>query len=191
MKIVNRIKNILITPRSEWSLIENESGNIAGIYKNYIGILSVIPVLAFLVGKIIFQEGSFFYLLIPAISQYVLMLVLVFGIALIIDGLAPIFGGQKNLLQALKITAYSLTASWIAVGISLLEPISLIGRVIGLVGCIYSIYLLYLGLQQITKCPPNKTPIYAAVIIVLTVFFTYIIFAIIGGWIVMIHSMLY
>ena len=45
-----------------------------------------------------------------AILQYLLSLASVFVLALIIDALAPTFGGTKNQVQALKVAAYSNTA---------------------------------------------------------------------------------
>ena len=56
-----------------------------------------------------------------AIVSYVLTLAGVYVLALIIDALAPTFDGTKNQLQALKLAAYSSTASWVA-GIFTLIP---------------------------------------------------------------------
>ena len=43
-----------------------------------------------------------------------LALVGVYVIALIIDALAPSFGGTKDSLKAFKVAAYSATAAWVA-----------------------------------------------------------------------------
>jgi hypothetical protein len=177
MNIVDRVKNILITPKTEWSVIEGEPENVTDLYKNYIGILAAIPVLAFFVGKAIFGRSPIFSSLVGAVIQYALTLVLVYGIALIIDALAPHFGGQKNLLQSLKIVAYSSTAGWVA-GIGWLLPG--LGPIIVIIGSLYGIYLLYLGLPQITKCAVDKAPIYVAAIAASTILLTAIVMAIIG-----------
>ena len=73
--------------------------------------------------------------------------------ALIIDALAPTFGGTQDRVQALKTIAYCYTASWIA-GIAVILPF--IAVLIMLAAGIYGIYLLYLGLPHTMKCPQDK-----------------------------------
>ena len=68
--------------------------------------------------------------------------------ALVIDALAPTFGGQKNFPAALKVSAYSSTAAWLA-GIFQLIPAISILAVLGL----YSLYLLWLGLPRLMRAP--------------------------------------
>ena len=48
------------------------------------------------------------------IVTYVVSLGVTYVMTLIIDALAPSFGGQKNQMQALKSVAYAYTASWVA-----------------------------------------------------------------------------
>ncbi len=92
---------------------------------------------------------------------YVLTLVGVYVLALIIDALAPTFNGQKNQIQALKVAAYSSTASWVA-GVFALVPGLRILTILGL----YSLYLLYTGLPVLMKAPQDKAMGYTAVVIV-------------------------
>ena len=68
----------------------------------------------------------------------------VFIIALVVDALAPSFGGTKNQVQALKVVAYAYTASWVGGILSLVPALSVVGILFGL----YSLYLLYLGLPR-------------------------------------------
>jgi hypothetical protein len=48
-----------------------------------------------------------------ALSSYVIGLIAVFLWSLIINVLAPSFGGQKDGVQALKTAAYAATAGWV------------------------------------------------------------------------------
>ena len=88
--------------------------------------------------RVDFMDG-----LIGAILSYALALVAVWVFALIINALAPTFGGQKDPVQALKAAAYAMTAAWIA-GVANIIPF--LGMVIMIAGAVYSVYLLYLGL---------------------------------------------
>ena len=100
-----------------------------------------------------------------AVTSYVLTLVGVFIIALIIDALAPTFGGEKNQMQALKVATYASTPSWIA-GIVMILP--MLG-VIALLAALYGLYLLYLGLPLLMKAPQEKAIGYTAVVVVVAV----------------------
>jgi hypothetical protein len=106
-----------------------------------------------------------------ALVGYVLTLIGVYVLALVIDGLAPTFDGTKSQIQALKVAAYSSTASWLA-GIFALVPGL---RVLGILG-LYSLYLLYLGLPVLMKSPKEKALGYTVVVIIAAV----VLFMIIG-----------
>jgi len=85
----------------------------------------------------------------------------VYVFALIIDALAPSFGGEKNFLQAFKVAAFAPTASWLAGIFSILPALSILG-ILGL----YSLYLLYVGLPRLMKTPPEKAMVYTVVVII-------------------------
>ena len=102
---------------------------------------------------------------------YVLSLVAVYVLALIIDGLAPTFNGQRSQIQALKVAAYSSTASWVA-GIFALIPGLRLLTILGL----YSLYLLYLGLPIVMKAPREKATAYTVVVLLAAI----VLFMLIG-----------
>jgi hypothetical protein len=175
-KLIARVKNILLTPKTEWPVIAAEPDSVAGLYKNYIMILAAIPaVIAFLrysiVGITIPIVGGTYRIgvgagLVQMIVTYVIGLGVSYLMMLIIDALAPSFGGQKDQTQALKSIAYAYTASWIA---SVLTLIGGLGFLVMLAAGIYGIYLLYLGLPHTMKCPQDKAGGYAAVTIILAI----------------------
>lgn len=172
-KLIARVKNILLTPKTEWPVIAAEPDTVAGLFKNYILILAAIPaVIAFLhysvIGITVPIVGGSYRLGVGAgIVQMVVTYAVAVGVSylmmLIIDALAPSFGGEKNQVQALKSIAYAYTASWVA---SILGIIGPLGALAMLAAAIYGIYLLYLGLPHTMKCPQDKAGGYAAVIIV-------------------------
>lgn len=174
-KLLARVKAILLTPKTEWPIIAGEPASIGGLYRNYILILAAIPaVFAFLKLSVIgisMPFGGTARIGIGAgLSQlvlgYVLTLVMIYVIALIIDALAPTFGGQKDQLQAFKAATYAYTASWIA-GIAHILPG--VGALIVILGGLYGIYLLYLGLPHTMKCPEGKAAGYTAVTVIVAI----------------------
>jgi hypothetical protein len=170
MALVDRVKNILLTPRTEWEVIDAEPTTVADLYKGYILPLAAIGPVAQAIGFSVFGMPVPFLgtyrtpvatAVIQAVVTYVLTLVAVFVLALIIDALAPTFNGTPNRIQALKVAAYSYTASWVA-GIFMLIPALSLLSILGL----YSLYLLYLGLPILMKAPKEKALAYTAVVVI-------------------------
>ncbi|KRE83644.1 hypothetical protein ASG75_14905 [Rhodanobacter sp. Soil772] len=185
-KIVERVKAILTTPRTEWPVAAAESATVQGLYTGYIAIVAALPIIAgFIKGSLI--GTNLFGITVHAsigsgiasmFLQYVLSLAIVYVVALIINALAPTFGGQKDMLQALKTVAYAWTASWIA-GIAVIVP--WLGWLVAIAGAIYAIYLLYLGLPHTMKCPPEKAGGYTAVSVIIAIVLSWIAGAIVVG----------
>lgn len=174
-KLIARARAILFTPKSEWPVIAGESTTAADLYQGYIVLLAAIPaVFSFLklsvIGVSLPFAGTIRVGVVSGLSNmvlgYVLGLVMLYVMALIVEALAPSFGGQKDRIQALKVVAYSYTASAIA-GVGQVLPG--LGLLLALAGGIYSIYLLYLGLPSTMKCPQDKAAGYTAVAIIIAI----------------------
>ena len=179
-RMVTRIKNLLYTPEAEWTVIEAEPATVSGLYKTYVCILAAIGPVAQLVGSQIFGSHMFFVFYRPpflqavvqAIISYLLSLAGVWLMAMIIDALAPSFGGTKNRLQAFKLAAYFPTAAWIAAVFQLVPQVAALS-IIG----VYSLYLLYVGLPKLMNAPKDKALVYTIVTIVCAV----VVFAVINA----------
>jgi hypothetical protein len=180
-KIIARAKAILLTPRTEWPVIAAEPETVAGIFSNYLLVMAAIPaVVLFLKLSLIGESIPFMGAwrapiatgLTTAISTYVLTLVGVFVVTLIVEALAPTFGGEKNRVQALKVVAYAYTADFVASIIGLVPGLGLIS---GLAGLIYGLYLLNLGLPFTMKCPPEKSLGYTVVSVIAAIIVYFVI----------------
>ena len=186
MNLVERAKNILLTPKTEWAVIEAEPTQPKDLILNYVLPLAAFAaVMHFLSLAIIgthlplggvFRMGYGFALMM-AVYQLVMAVVAVFVIGFIIDALAPSFGGTKNMNQATKVAAYAFTASWIG---SVFNLIPWLGAVLMLLCALYGLYLLYLGLPQLMKNPADKSIGYTAVVVIAAIV-VMVIIGIIGG----------
>lgn len=177
--LVERVKNILLKPKEEWVRIDAEPATIGSIYTSWVLILAAIPAVAGAIGMMTMGYGAFGVTWRPSastaigigISQYAMALIGVFVLALVIDWLAPNFGGTRNRVQAFKVAAYSATASWLA-GIFMIVPALGFLGILGL----YSLYLLYTGLPLLMKSPEDKSLGYTVVTIIAAI----VLFAIIS-----------
>lgn len=169
MDLVQRVKDILLVPKQTWPVIETEAADTAGLYKNYLVILAAIPAVAGFIGMTLFGFSMmgvtvrvpFMSGLANMVTHYVLSLVMVFVMALIVDALAPSFGGQKSQIGALKLVVYGSTAGMVGGIFGLVPALSMLG----LLASLYSIYLIYLGVPVLMKCPPEKALVYTVVIL--------------------------
>lgn len=153
MNLVERLKGILLAPKAEWPKIAAEPMTAQGIYTGWVMILAAIGPLAMLLG---FGSVGF------AVTQYVIMLAMTAIIALIADFLAPWFGGQKDYVAALKLSAFSYTAAFVA---GVLHVLGATGGLLILAASIYAWYTFYLGAPVLKKCAPEKAVVFTFVVV--------------------------
>lgn len=156
MAIVDRIKNILLSPKEEWPKIAGETATVQSLYTGYIMILGAIGPLAMLIASMAYGGAT------GAIVSYLGTLIMVYVVALIADLLAPTFGGQKNMLQSLQLVAYSCTAVWLA---GILQLLGMLAGILSLIALIYSLYTFYLGVTVMKKVPQEKAVTYTVVVV--------------------------
>jgi Yip1 domain len=184
MVLVERVKAILLTPKSEWLAIEREPGDPAYLFANYVAILAAIPAVCGFIGTSIIGISlpiigtvrvGVVSGIASAIVHYLLAFAMVYVMGLIIDALAPTFNGQKNPANALKLAVYSMTPAWLAGFFSLIPGL----RVFGILG-LYGLYLLWVGLPPLMKVPEEKSIGYAAAVVVCAIVISVVIGAIVG-----------
>jgi hypothetical protein len=168
MNIVDRAKNIILTPKTEWTAIAAEEPNVGQIISGYVIPLALIPAVAAMIGYGLIGRGpvsSFTWGIAMAIIGFVVALGGVYLTAYVVDMLAPNFGSQKNFGRAMQLVAYSYTPAWVA---GILNIIPVLG-VLVLVASIYGLYLMYLGFPHTMKTPDEKVVVYMVVSIVVLI----------------------
>ena len=180
MNLVERVKAILLQPKSEWAAIEREPGDAAYLFPNYVCILAAIPPVCSFIGGVVIGYGPFrlgiVSGLLHAIITYVLTLAGVFVVAYVIDFLTGPFGARQNLANAMKVSAYAPTAAWVAGVFNLIPFLAVLG-ILGL----YSIYLLHTGLAVLMRPPESKALLFTIAVIVVVFVVYLIVFGILGA----------
>lgn len=170
MALVQRIQNICLKPKQEWDVIAGETSSTADLLKNYALPLAAIGAIAGFIGL------CFVGISVPFVGQYRVpvgtglagaivglgvQVGSVFILSLIINELAPKFGGEKNSGQGLKVAVYSSTPGWVAAALRILPALG----VLTALAALYGIYLLYLGLPKLMKSPQEKAVTYTVVVV--------------------------
>lgn len=166
--VFDRTRDILMRPAAEWQVIDAEPATVGSVFVPYALILAAIGPIAGLIGGQIFgmNFGPFSWTpplgsaIALAVITYVISLGTVFLVALLIDALAPSFGGTKNQVNATKVAVYSWTAFWVAGIFGIIPALAILG-IVGL----YSFYLLHLGLPVLMRVPAEKAAGYTVVVV--------------------------
>lgn len=185
MIVVERVKNILLRPAKEWPVIAGEATDAKALFLGYAAPLAAIGPIATWIGHSLIGVSvpllgtvrtPFLTGLVYAVVAYLLVLAATFAVGLIIDALAPSFGGEKNAVQAMKCAVYAYTPAWVA---GILHVFPELG-ILALLASLYGIYLLYLGLPVLMKVPQEKAARYTIVIVICAIALS-VVLGVIGG----------
>jgi len=182
--LIDRVKNIILTPAAEFDRIDAETPNVQQIYTGYVLPLAAVAAICAFIGASLIGYSGFgvsYKLpivagLVGAILRVVMALVGVYAMAFITNALAPNFGSQANIGKAHQLAAYGSTAGLLAGVFAIFPPLA----ILGLVG-LYSFYLWYVGLGKLMKTPDDKRIVYLLVIVVIAVLVQIVIGAVVGA----------
>jgi len=172
MTLVDRVRNICVSPAREWPVIEQEHTSAGELVTGYLLPLAAVGAIAGVIGSSIIgipflgARASLIGSLVGACIGVVFTVIGCFVIGLIINALAPTFGGRPDSNQALKTSIYCYTPVLVG-GIARVLP--LIGGLVEIVAGLYSLYVLYLGLPVMMKAPRDKAPGYTVVIVICSI----------------------
>jgi len=166
--LIERAKNILLTPQAEWQKIAAEPADVNKIYTGYVLPLAAFAAVCGFIGMAFIGVLGWRVGLVPgligAVIQTVMGLVSVFVLAFITNALAPSFGSRQDMGQAHKLAAYGSTAFFVAGVFAIFPPLG----ILALAG-LYSFALIYIGLPRLMGTPEDKRLVYLIVIIVVAI----------------------
>jgi hypothetical protein len=173
--LFSRVKNIVLSPKTEWPTIAPEPTSAPQLYVRYVMPLALLAALmGFLrmsVLGVTSGMGDSFRMPISSGLTYTVMMFVsalfgVFVVGLIISALAPTFSGTRDQRQALKVAAYSLTPAMLS-SVLALSPI--LPTLLQLLAGLYGIYVLSLGLPVLMQSPKEKAFGYTASVVICTI----------------------
>lgn len=185
MNVIERVKNICLSPKTEWPVIAGETTPTGSLVTDYVAPLAAIGAVAGFVGGSVIGRtlpfiGTYRIPMVAglgvAVFTFVMSIVGIFILSVIINALALSFSGEKNSAQALKVAVYSYTPAWVA---GALQVLPMLGT-LAVLGGLYGLYLLYLGLPVLMKSPKDKAIGYTAVVVICAIVLSIAITAV-GG----------
>lgn len=176
MNLIDRVKNILITPKTEWLVIKTENSTVSSLLTSYVLPLALIPTIITLLTGLLWTNITIG--LISAIIALISAIISFYVGTYVTDALAPSFFSEKNLNRSAQLVAYSYTASAVA---SILGIVPFLGVIAIIAGFGYSIYLMYLGTAPIKNTPEDKRIGYVLVIVLVQIVLYFILSSIFGA----------
>jgi len=172
MNLIERAKNILVSPKTEWDVIANEEPNVNKIFTSYvIPLAGAAAIAAFIdygligINMLGIQMKGVNYGFYYALNSFIVTICSVFITAFVVDALAPSFNSEKNFGRSFQLVAYSYTAGWVGGLFQILPAIAFLGTILSL----YGLYILYLGMPKLKGTPADKHIGYFVVTIIVLI----------------------
>jgi hypothetical protein len=184
--MIERIKGILFSPKTEWDKIKTEQTGIGQVMTGYAIPMVLIPVIFGFLGYVLIgvNVGMFGTIRYPfvsgivwAIVWFVMTLVGLYIEGIVINALAPSFDSVQNPANAFKLAVYSMTPYFVA-GILYIFPV--LGVLVLLIS-LYGLYLMYVGMPVMMSTPKEKVIGYMIVSIIVMIVINIIVGAIAGA----------
>ena len=187
MDIAQRVQRILLNPKEEWARIKAEPGTPAGLFSSYVAVLAAVPAVCQFAGNVIVGSrlpmvGWYRWpvgrALGNAIVSYAFALATVCLFALIINALAPSFASSKNMTNALRLAAYSMTPRWVA---GILNVVPGLGF-LGVLASLYGLFILYLGFETpMMDTPKDRASGYLVISVIVVIALIVVFELVLGG----------
>lgn len=132
---------------------------------NYVAIFAAIPFFATLIGQLWYFTQGVGFAVASAIIAYVLDVVSVIIIGIVIWKLAPHFGTKTDQTRATILAAYMSTPGFL---LSIVNVIPYLSPII-LLGLLYGLYILGVGLPILLNTPSDKVIGYVLVVFVVSI----------------------
>ena len=176
MNLIERVKNILLTPKTEWDVINGETATPQSLLMSFVLPMAIVAAVGSVLKGLLFGGlfGMKFFIITAAIA-FVASVIGYYITVIIVDMLAPSFSSEKDMGKSAQLVAYSGTPSYVG---GLLSFIPVIGWLIALAAWAYGVYLMYLGIGPLKKTPEDKKVVYMIVAFVIMIALYFIIVAI-------------
>lgn len=173
-EIFVRVKNLIVSPKTEWEQISREENDIRTIAVKYLVVLALIPAVCTFIGYSVFgykiplmgYVGSSLSMAFrQALVSYISSLAGAALAAVVINLLAPSFSSQQNGGRAFALVVYSYVPMYVAGVLTIIPSLAPITIIAGL----YGLYLLYLGLPVMMQTPGEKHTSYFVVSLIVMI----------------------
>jgi Yip1 domain len=180
-----RIKNLVLSPRREWSLIATEPGTALALCVRYLLPFAVLAPIATVIGMMMFDQSwdAMKGYRVPreriagiGLTNYFFAVVTVLLVAAVFHLMTQVVEGRRDWMASLKVAVYGAIPLMLS-GVVLFMPVNVI---ICLVALTYTLALYYTGVQIVMKIKKADAAMFVGVSMVVVFFASTILGAMAG-----------
>jgi hypothetical protein len=166
-QITERATLLLTDPAAGWKVVAAEQRQDMEIFTQYVAPLAGAAAAVQVVTST-FAGVGFFSSLTLGLVTFAFGALTLFVASFLLQKLAPKFNATVTPQNAFRLPAFAGTASWVS---GLVAFIPWIGALIGIAGSLYTVYLWFVGFNQLVTVPAeNKWPLIGALVLSLIAF---------------------
>ena len=175
METLRRIVYLIFRPAAEWDAIASEKTSVDVLLRRYILPLALLAPVASVIGMKTFDrdwDPEHGYL-VPAdqilaagVATYFATVGSILMLAAIFALLAPMFGGLRDYVAALKVATYGAIPVLLA-GATLLLPAM---AIVGIVGLCHTLFLFWIGVRRVLNVPAGAQAEFVGISLLLLTF---------------------
>ncbi len=178
-----RVKNIILSPDSEWVSIERERQSVSRILFGYLVPMALIGPVAGACGMLLrgggasADRGGVLLLGIQSIFAGVVASLLGAVItACVVYLMTPVYRAPRDFRAALRLVVYAGTPIWVA-GFVFVAPLDQVPAliIVLLIALMHTLYVFYLGLHRIVKVPLQEAAECAAIVALASLLLTTVV----------------
>ena len=187
METLRRIVYLLLRPAAEWDRIAEERTSVDALLRYYILPLALLAPIATVIGMKTFDRDwdPIYGYLVPAeqifaagAATFFAIVGTIFVLAAIFAVIAPMFGGTRDYLAALKVATYGAIPVMLA-GATLLLPMM---AIVGLGGLCHTLFQLWMGARRVLNVPAGAQAEFVGISLVLLTLFSILVGAAAGAF---------
>ncbi len=178
--MLRRIVCLIFRPAAEWDRIADEKASVDGLLRCYILPLALLAPVATVIGMKTFDrdwDPVHGYLVAPAqilgagAATYFAIIGSILALAAIFTLIAPMFGGTRDYVAALKVATYGSIPVMVA-GATLIVPVM---AIVAMVGVCHTLFVLCIGVHRIMNVPLGSQAEFVGISIVLLTFLSVLV----------------
>ncbi len=175
METLRRIVYLVFRPTAEWDRIAAEETSVDALLRGYILPLALLAPIATVIGMKTFDRDwdPVHGFLVPpdqifgaGAATYFAIIGSIFALAAIFVLIAPMFGGARDFVAALKVATYGSIPVMVA-GATLIVPVM---AIVTMVGLCHTLFLLWIGAQRVLNVPRGAQAEFVGISVVLLAF---------------------
>jgi len=175
LETLRRIVGLILRPRAEWERIVAEETSVDALLRGWILPLALPAPVATVIGMSVFDRAwdpLHGYLVPPGqifaagATTFFGIVGSIFALAAIFFLIAPMFRRPRNYVAALKVATFGSVPVLLAGGTLVLPAMA----IVGMVGLCHTLFLYWLGVQQVLEVPVGGGAEYVGISIVLLAF---------------------